>query len=393
MSSPIGTPGLGNGGFNLTQSPDTSQSIAINYLPMGITGLMNDPQNYWLTALCSSSSNSNVTYTVNGKTTEYKANKLWVVGSAAGSQNPLHNVAVPGATIVGELFIQNFDINGANPLYMCYLLAVTSDSGLTGQIDSMFQATASSPPQSTITVDLNADINAKASSSDTYIVYNSTNVSSGAPVVVLTRPIFITSVALFVLQNNVGLFDMSPTPLTQYAIIPTTAPGTWMECDNVPIGSDEVTTLSLPTGSGMITDIAAFGSFRVIIMFLVFFFICVLAYLVVPVAYLSLARYCINVSVSRIQNCTNIRNMEVIISVVLLVLSIILIGIGAFSSSQNMPNANLGDILLSGFCILMLYIMMYIVVQSKKQNPDFMKNGVGRNYVCDPDSIRIKGTY
>ena len=54
MSSPIGTPGLGSGGFNLTQSPDTSQSIAINYLPMGITGLMNDPQNYWLTALCSS---------------------------------------------------------------------------------------------------------------------------------------------------------------------------------------------------------------------------------------------------------------------------------------------------------------------------------------------------
>jgi len=372
MSGPgVGTPGIASG-FNLKQSPDTSQSLAVNYLPMGITGLMNDPQNYWLTALCSSSSNSNVTYTVNGKSTEYKANKLWVVGSAAGTANPLHNVIVPGATIVGELIIQNFDVNGANPLYMCYLLAVTSDSGFTGQIDSMFQATASS--QSTITVDLNADINAKASSMDTYVVYNSTNVSAGAPVIVLTRPLFITSVTLFVLQNNVGLFDMAPTPLSQYAIVPTAAPGTWMECDNVPIGSEDVMALSLPTGSGLITDIASFGSFRVIIMFLVFFFACLFGYLIIPIAYLAMAYAVIGRAfIDQNSKRRRIMWMDYAISGILLTLSGILICIGALTPSTSLPNANLGNILLSGFCILMIYIMGYIVIQSKKMTGRFIE--------------------
>ena len=365
--------------FNILQAVDTSQSISVNYLPMGITGLMNDPQNNWLTALCTPSSNSNVTYTVNGVTTEYKANKLWVVGAASGTQNPLHAVSAPaGVNIVGELFIQNFDINGANPLYMCYLLAVTSAS-MAGQIDSMFQATASSPPQSVITVDLNADINAKASTSDTYISYKSSNVSTGSPVIVLTRPIFITSSLLFALQNNVGLFDMAPTPLSQYSMIATAAPGTWMECDSVPIDSPMVTSLQVPTGSGLITDIASFGSFRVIIMFLVFFFICAFGYIIIPVAYLALAYAAIGRSfLDQNSKRRRVMYMDYIISGVMLLISIILICIGALTPSTSMPNANLGNILLSGFCILIIYIMGYTIIQSKKMSGKFIE---GLSYV------------
>ena len=63
-------------GFDLSKTVDTSRSVVINYLPLGITSIFRDEVNQYITADCAISSSSNITYTDGGNTTEYKASKL-----------------------------------------------------------------------------------------------------------------------------------------------------------------------------------------------------------------------------------------------------------------------------------------------------------------------------
>lgn len=375
MSSPSSSPASSTVGFNPNQTPDNSQSITVNYPAMGLTAIMNDPVNSYITALCSKSSTSNVSYTNAQGTTEYKANKLWIVSNASGTNNQLHNVQ--GTMPNGELIIQNFDTNGSKVLYMCFLLSLTSADFQNGQIDNLLNTASLEASMQTVT--LNADINAKPDPTAKYIVYTSSKLGPGATVVIFTQPIYVTSVNLMALQNNVGLFDMAAATS---AVIPTSVAGSWMECDYVPIGTDEVTTFNLPMGSGLMNDIASFGSFRTIVMFIVFFFICAFAYAIIPIAYSSLAARMLFLQKLGPSAPNNLKRdriwyMDVVLTIIFGVLSIVLIGIGAFADPSVV--ANTSTLLLSGFCIGVIYIIGYIIIQSKKISGRFIE-GVTYDY-------------
>lgn len=366
-------------GFNTNQAPDNTQSISVNYLPMGLTGVLNDPNNYCISAMCSKSSTSNVTYSTSSGTQEYKANKLWIVGNGPGTLNQLHSVqGIPPSSVNGELIVQNFNTNGDKILYMCYLLCVTQ-TAIPGadQIDNILNVT---PQNNIMTVDLNAAINSKPVASPVYIQYSSTVLGPGATVIVYSQPIWITSVNLFALQNNIGLFDMPmPTTPSAYSIIPQEVAGSWMECDYVPIDSEEVATYNLPIGSGLIKDNSTFSSFRTIILFLVFFFLCLIAYMIVPAVYLAIAyRVLGRVYRDQQQKRDRIFYMDAILSFLLGGTAIILICVGAFAPAASVTNS--GDILLSGFCIGIIYIISYIIVQSKKTSGKFIE-GVKYDYL------------
>ena len=46
-------------GFDLSKTVDTSRSVVINYLPLGITSIFRDDVNQYITADCAISSSSN----------------------------------------------------------------------------------------------------------------------------------------------------------------------------------------------------------------------------------------------------------------------------------------------------------------------------------------------
>ena len=132
--------------FNIHKTPNTSESVILNYLPMGLTGIMMDPNNNWVTAMCSRSSSPNVTYVnTSNVTTQYYANKLWIIGGASGTNYPLHNFSgYPANQLINgspsaELVIQNFSEDGENTLYTCFLLDYVGTSAPPGgQIENIF---------------------------------------------------------------------------------------------------------------------------------------------------------------------------------------------------------------------------------------------------------------
>jgi len=348
-------------GFNLSQSKDPSISIAMNYLPMGLSGIIQESDLNCISAMCARSSSSNVTYTENSVTTEYKANKLWIVGGAPGSRYKLHNVqGCPS----GELIIQNYDTNGDKVLYMCYLLNLVSETVPGNQVDSIFQAVKNN--KTTITVDLNNDIYAKSDPQAEFIQYTSKDFSPGTTVIVYTNPINMTMTELGALQNNIGNFDMYNK---SYSIVGKDTPGEWMECDYVPIDSDEVAAYNLPLASGILETQSQQSSFKTIMMFIIFAILVSVAYVIVPSAYLFLINLAFGKSfLTDADKKDRVDYVDGILTVIFAVIPVIMIMIGAFS---NLSDA--GNVLLAGIVMAILYTICYVIIQSKKMSGDFIK--------------------
>ena len=47
--------------FNINQPPNTSESVTLNYLPMGLNNVGVDSTNSWVPAACTRASSPNVT--------------------------------------------------------------------------------------------------------------------------------------------------------------------------------------------------------------------------------------------------------------------------------------------------------------------------------------------
>lgn len=352
--------------FNPNQTINTSISLVASYPGLSVSNIKTNP-NYSISGSCQPSSSSNITYTQSNSSSEYKANQLYIIGAGPGSKYPLHNVS--GAeNVTGELIIKNVSTNNDNPIYMCYLLSsITSGTSSTTQVDSILN-TAATSSSSPIVVNLNADTK-QTSSSTKYIVYTSSVINPGATVVICTTPINVSSSVLFPLQNNAPLFDMSATI---YSVIDANVEGSWMECDYVPIDSEEVMTYNLPINSGVAKDQSTFNSLQTIVLFIVFFFISVFAYFLIPSVYSWFANKVVQSGEDETDKKNRIFIMDCILSGVLGGLSAILIGVGAFGPE----NPNNGDVLLSGFCIGIIYLIGYIIIQSKKTNDDNFISGI-----------------
>ena len=139
-------------GFDLNKTKDDSLSVVVNYLPIGLQSIFRDEQNQFITADCATSANSNITYTDNNVTTEFKANKLWILGNA---NNTKLNV-INGIEQNAQLVIRNMNSNGDKILFMCFPLVVKNPGPVRGAIDSIVRATLDNVNQ--LTVNLNDDI-------------------------------------------------------------------------------------------------------------------------------------------------------------------------------------------------------------------------------------------
>lgn len=385
----------GNTGIlSIDQAPNNTCSVTLNYLPMGVSAIMMDPDNKWVTGLCSRSSSPNVTYTNDQNvTTTYYANKLWIVGSATGTNCPLHEFSgyPPGQlqTVVsgapssapsttpagqqptGELIIQNFSEDGSKVLYMCFLLVyVGSNAPPGGQIESLFDAVINK--QTEKTVDFNSDIFGNVDPKAVYLEYNSVKLNKGAEVMIYSNPIRIGATMVNILQNNLGMFDMYNAT---YTTIPLSVPGSWMECEYVPLDSEEVAAYNLPLASDILENQSNQNSMKTIMTFIVFAILCGIAYAIVPDSYLFLVRMALGKGFKSPQQEVNrIFWLDVIMSSVILITAVTLIMVGAFANPQTTPNT--GTILTAGLTMAILFVLCYIIVQSKKQNPNFLPGNI-----------------
>jgi hypothetical protein len=150
-----------------------------------------------------------------------------------------------------------------------------------------------------------------------------------------------------------------------------------MECDNVPIDGPDIATYNLPIQSGIVKDMNTLDSFRTIVMFIVFFIGCIFAYFLIPAAYLGL----INIWIGRGYLDPSAKKQVVgtidwTISGILVSISVSLMMAGIFG---NPDAVNTSDSLLSGFIIGIIYILGFIIIQSKKLGGRFIE-GVSYSY-------------
>ena len=129
-----------------------------------------------ITATCEDSSSSNITFVENNVSTEYKAKKIYIVGTANNTKVNM----ISGVASDGQLIIRNANANGDKILYTCFPLVVTNPGPRNSGIDAIIQTATSGTPKTSLSVDFNADIFAKEVPELRYVEYTS-NLGNSAP--------------------------------------------------------------------------------------------------------------------------------------------------------------------------------------------------------------------
>ena len=363
-------------GFNLKQTEDNTKSVVINYLPIGLTSIFRDEKNKYITADCALSSTSNVTYTSDNVNTEYKANKMWIISNGRYSQDsqqtPMNQIN--GVYADAQLIIRNMNSNGDKILFTCFPLIVKNPGPSRGAIDSIVRATQDNISQ--LTVNLNDDIFKNKLPDTKYIQYTS---SKGNNAVVLLRgePIEIISETVKSLENNINLFNLQPN---KYNIIGAPVPGEWMECDYVPIDSEEVATYNLPVSSGLVQDSAATNSLKTMIMFIIFILLTMACFSVIPAAYTFLLAFIFDYSqaVNPIDQRNLMKRVNQGFTIVIGIAIIYCFYIGVFANPDSYPNY--GQYLLVGIILSVMVGLCYLIIESKKSfSKDWPINEIQRN--------------
>lgn len=367
------------GTFDITTQKkiNTAKNVTLNYLPMGLTGLMFDKNNNWITANCSRSSTPNLVYIENGTTTNYYVNKLWIIGKEPGTNYPLPSFTGVSNLNMGqptaELILQNFTDDREQTAYVCILLYYANEAPPGGQVELILNAVKSL--QSNATVDLNADIFRQIDQNATFVQYDSKENGANANVIIYSVAIPITSVAINTLQNNLGLFDMYSS---DYNIIPPLEPGSWMECDYVPIDSEEVAAYSLPLNSEVLGMSGNNNNMKTIMLFIVFAVLVGVAYAIIPDTYLFLVGLMLGKGFVGTQTEVNrVFYLDLLLTFVFGVTSVVLICVGAFGNPEKI--ANTGLLLTVGLTLAIFYTLCYIIIQSKKMSNTFLPGNVNYN--------------
>jgi len=339
-------------GFNISITEDPSKSITINYLPMGLSQIekVND-----ISAWCQPTSSSNVTFNVNNVATEYKADRLWIVGT--NDNSTIHQInGVADAT--SELIIRNKNANGDKTLYMCYLLKNVTTVSTNSQIDAIYSKAVSGGSNNTLTTNLQSAINQQNDQNAKYIEYTS-SLGNDVTVILYTKTLNVSGV-VGLSNDQTNSFDWSPT---DYNIIGAPAPGDWMECDYVPIDSEEVTTYSLPLNSGVVGDASASSSLKTMVMFILFMVFTGISYTAIPLAYRYLVEYIFKFmeKVNPVEQRQFLGKIDAGLAFFIGGTAVILLYLGAFTDYTDAPMY-----LLVGMCLGIAALLSYIILQSKK---------------------------
>ena len=345
-------------GIDQNKEPEKDQTINVNYPKLAVSGINNNNGDFISGTYFNNSSTQNITYAIKSIKNTYKAKELRVYGKL-----------FPGISISynATLVIKNAKDTNSESVYMCFLLNTNRISQPT-EIDKLLTA-----PQSSVEIDINATLKPGAGS-DQYIVYESKNFMGPCKVMIYTSPVrIVTPTDSFVSTTDwfedISM-DKSATNIIINSVNASDQP--WMVCENVDIDSDEmITSYNLPINSPILKEYGTVDSFKTAVMFIVFFFVCMFSYLIIPPVYLMIIKKMVDRSKPiGMGDKEFIWYVDFILCFILGGTGLILICVGALSESGTVKNQ--GDVLLSGFVISIIFIISYIIVQSKKMTGPFI---------------------
>jgi hypothetical protein len=354
--------------FDLTKTPEQNQTIDIYYPKLNVINISNNNGDFISGTYFNNSSTPNVTHTINSIKNTYKAKEIRVYG-------PLF----PGISVNynATLVIKNSKDTNSQDLYMCFLLNTNRVSQPT-EIDKLLTAT-----QPTVEIDIDAAID-RNTGTDQYIAYDTKNYMGECRVMIYTSPIRIVTPTDSFISTTDWFPDISTDKAATNMVLNSVnaSDQPWMVCENVDIGAEEVTTYNLNIDSSILKQSATMDSFKTIMMFIVFLFICAFSYMIIPSVYLMMIKRIMERSKPAGMDVKQfVFLVDIFISILLGLTGFILICFGAFSKPGEVENQ--GDVLLAGFVISIIYIISYIVIQSKKMTGPFVP---GVDYVNDISS-------
>jgi hypothetical protein len=250
---------------------------------------------------------------------------------------------------------------------MCFLLNTNRISQPT-EIDKILTAT-----QDSVDVDISSALN-RGAGTDQYIVYESKNFMGPCKVMIYTSPIRIVTPTDSFISTTDWFQDISLDKDNTNTMVNSVnaADQPWMVCENVEIDSDEmITSYNLPINSPILKEYGTVDSFKTAVMFIVFFFVCMFSYLIIPPVYLMIIKKIMDRSKPNgVGEKDFIFYIDFILCFLLGGTGFILICVGALSEPGKVENQ--GDVLLSGFVISLIFIISYIIIQSKKMTGPFV---------------------
>jgi len=241
---------------------------------------------------------------------------------------------------------------------MCYLLKNVTTVSTNSQIDAIYSKAVSGGSNNTLTTNLQSAINQQNDQNAKYIEYTS-SLGNDVTVILYTKTLNVSGV-VGLSNDQTNSFDWSPT---DYNIIGAPAPGDWMECDYVPIDSEEVTTYSLPLNSGVVGDASASSSLKTMVMFILFMVFTGISYTAIPLAYRYLVEYIFKFmeKVNPVEQRQFLGKIDAGLAFFIGGTAVILLYLGAFTDYTDAPMY-----LLVGMCLGIAALLSYIILQSKK---------------------------
>jgi len=374
--------------FDISQTPSTTESIQVQFPTSTLTSV--SYINNMISGSIQSDSNSAANVSVmknNFPVNSFVATRFYIVGNSQSNSGPSDTTELtsfqqgPGDTqgylvnltgdvqVYGELVIEGIDPKTSEKMRICFLLFTSNKStpGI-GSLVDLLQSSRDNPPKS---VDFGGAISGAIMDAKTdpklqrsYVKYDLDSYTY----IISTLPINVNATLIF---SNA--FNLGASRVSSYAVIQTAVDEQWMECDYVPLGMDQVTTMmQVPIGS--VSDLDSEQSFRQVILFLVFLVFILAFYFVIPPLYKMLLWKLANNDQNAM--CNVMKYLDYGYNIVLGVLWFILLWVGITSKDSNAP-----DVLNSGIIIGVMHLITYGTVTVSKYNPNFPFDG--REQRCD----------
>ena len=374
--------------FDISQAPSTTESIQVQFPPSTLTSVLYINNMISGSFQADSSSTANVSVMKNNfPVNSFVATRFYIVGNSSSPTGPADKTELTtfkkgsgddkgylvnltgDVQVYGELVIEGTDMNTSDKMRICFLLFTSNKitSGI-GSLVELLQSSRDNPPKS---VDLGSAISGAMVDAKTntdlqrsYVKYNLDSYTY----IISTLPINVNATLIFANSFNLGA-----SRVTSYSIINTVDDEQWMECDYVPLGMDQVTTMmQVPIGS--VSDLDSEQSFRQVILFLVFIIFLLAFYFVIPPLYKMLLWKLANNDQNAL--CNVMKYLDLGYNIILGVLWFILLWVGVTSKDSNAPN-----VLNSGIIIGVMHLIIYGTIMVSKYNPNFPFDG--REQRCD----------
>jgi hypothetical protein len=376
--------------FDISQTPSTTDSVQVQFPPSTLTSVAYTNNMISGSIQTDSASTANVTVMKNNfPVNSFVATRFYIVGNAKNDatvelttfkQGPDdvkgYLTDLKASQLYGELVIEGTDMNTSDKMRLCFLLFTNPliTSGV-GSLVNLLQSSSKSQPQN---VDFGGaisgaltDAKKTAGVQRSYITYSLDTYTY----IISTVPINVNATLIF--SNS---FNLGASRVSSYAVVNIDDEDTWMECDYVPLGTDQVATMmQIPLGS--VSDLDSEQSFRQIILFLVFLVFILAFYFVIPPLYQMFLWKLANNDQNAM--CNVMKYLDWGYNLVLGVLWFILLWVGVTSTDTNAPN-----VLSAGIVIGVMHLITYGTIMVSKYNPNFPFDG--RQQRCDQPQQSVR---